>query len=113
MRTISAAEACDMLLSGVEPNEDFSVEGVVDLSNEKGLTTLPDQFRSAWELNVSGCTNLTRLPDGFHAHRLLLNHCAMLKSLPPGLKANSLQAVNAGLEALPDDLDVSYKLDLT
>lgn len=113
MRAVSAAEARDILLSGVQPSEDFSVEGVVDLSNETRLTTLPDQFRSAWELNVSGCTNLTRLPHGFEAHRLILNDCTALKTLPPALKANSLQAAKAGLETLPDDLNVSYKLDLT
>lgn len=113
MQTLNAEEARAMILSGKFPAQKVVVNGEIDLSNEKNLTHIPDGLHEIWGLNLSGCTALEKLPDNLNVHRLILDDCTSLTHLPSGLKAYSLQAQNTGLIALPDDIEVNYKLDLT
>jgi len=115
MLSLSPEEARKRILEQLPPfdNDDFEVSGDLDLSGESGLTTLPDQLRGAWGINLAGCTSLTSLPKDLKLHRLNVNDCTVLQSLPNGLSAHSIQAQRSGLRQLPDDLQVTYKLDLT
>jgi hypothetical protein len=115
MFTLSSEEARPRILGQLPllDNDDFQVSGDLDLSGETYLKKLPDQFRGAWGINLAGCTSLTTLPENLQLHRLNVNDCTALQSLPVGLRAHSIQAQRSGLRHLPDDLQVTYKLDLT
>jgi hypothetical protein len=115
MLTLSPEEGRTRILGQMPlfDDEDFQVAGDLDLSGDTSLTRLPDQFRGAWGLNLAGCTALTALPEGLQLHRLNISDCAALRTLPARLSAHSIQAQRSGLTRLPADLQVSYKLDLT
>ena len=78
-------------------NDDFEVNGDLDLSGDTSLIQLPAQFRGAWGINLAGCTALTSLPVNLHLHRLNINDCTALQTLPAGLNAHSIQAQRSGL----------------
>jgi len=68
---------------------------------------------TATELNLTGRADVAALPVGLTVKRLLVPGCTALTALPSGLRLYELQAANSGLEALPDDLEVAFRLDLT
>jgi hypothetical protein len=103
----------EMVISGHVPDEEFFVDGDLDLSSQQNLTTLPDTFRGAWGLNLEGCKNLTNLPPNLDVKRLNLNDCESLQILPAGLKSYEIQAQRSGLREIADDIEVDYRLDLT
>lgn len=113
MQHLTPEAAREMLLSGQTPTEDFFVDGILDLSNQRKLTTLPDNFRGAWGLNLTGCKNLTQLPDNLDIKNLNVTDCESLTTLPANLKSYEIQAQHSGLRSLPDGIQVDYKLDLT
>ena len=89
--TLSVQEARELILKGAAP-ENLSVQGHLKLSNQNELTTLPEN------LNVT---------------RLTLDGCSSLQELPRGLHCYELSLANTSIRALPDDLNVEYRLDLS
>ena len=88
---VPAKEARSLILRGVAP-AGLRVHGALDLSGEKRLTALPAGLQ-ALRIDVSGCT--------------------ALEELPPGLCCFEINAKGSGLRALPPDLRVENRLDLS
>src|SRR5688572_1796893 len=103
----------EMLLAGRAFNDDFFVDGDLDLSNQPDLTLLPDTFRGAWGLNLQNCKNLTHLPQNLDVKRLNISDCEALHTLPLGLKSYEVLAQRSGLREIRDGIEVDYRLDLT
>ncbi len=89
--SVSAQEARGLILSGAAP---------------RNLVVHDD-------LDLSGEQRLTALPAGLHVKSLRLNNCYMLESLPRGLQCYELVAQAVPLTSLPDDIEVSYRIDLS
>jgi hypothetical protein len=91
---------------------DLKVE-YLNLSQCTSLTELPDTLEVE-SLNLTGCTGLTRLPETIKVkHRLVIDQCPSIQTLPRGLRLQELSARGSGLTALPDDCQVTVSLDLT
>ena len=76
----------------------------VDLGNCQRLTSLPESLAaSAEDLDVSNCTALERLPEGFaRLVTLNLQGCAKVTELPEGLRVRgAIEVADSGLTALP------------
>jgi hypothetical protein len=84
----------------------------LDLSGIETLVELPAGLRVA-NLNLRGCTGLARLPEGLDVRHLTLVGCTGVSDLPRGLTCDVLNLQGTRVRSLPDDLCVSYRLDLT
>lgn len=90
--TVKAADkAFSLILKGNAP-AGLTVNGVLDFSNTPSLVTLP---------------------EGLTVRRLVLDECSNLCELPRGLHCYELSARATALRTLPDDIQVSYRLDLS
>lgn len=67
----------------------------------------------AGSLEFANDLALTWLPDDLQVRRLTLNNCRSLVELPRNLRCYELEMQNTTVRALPDDLVVEYRLDLT
>jgi hypothetical protein len=129
--TLSAEPAKELILQGAAP-DDLRVTGVLDLSQISTPLHLPNNLQVR-RLNLRGSMGLKDLPNGLQCYeldasftairtvpddivvesRLVLEGCALLTSLPAGLRVGSLILRDAlALQALPEDLHVNF-LDLT
>lgn len=88
---LSPDAARSLILSGQAP-EDLTVRGHLDLT---------------------GLRELRSLPAGLNVTRLTVNGCYNLTQLPARLTCFELSAKESGLTAIPADIQVSNKLDLT
>jgi hypothetical protein len=88
---IPADEARQLILQGIAP-AGLNVSGHLDFSQDTTLTALPDHLRTK-RLTLDGCSSLSSLPLGLHCYEL------------------SLQATP--ITALPLDIQVEYRLDLS
>jgi hypothetical protein len=59
--------------------------GYLDLSGWSDLERLPE-LQGAWALNLHGCVSLQTIPEGLKVGRLWLGDCVSLRVLPAGLK---------------------------
>jgi hypothetical protein len=84
----------------------------LDLSGNQDLVELPDGL-AVETLLLRGCTRLARLPDGLQVRFLNAVDCPGLTGLPRGLACDTLKLHGTRVRTLPDDLQVSYLLDLT
>jgi hypothetical protein len=86
--TMSPARAKQAILAGTAP-KNLTVTGNLDLSGCTGLTALPDGLSVSGWLYLSGCTGLTALPDGLSVSGGLdLSGCTGLTALPDGLSVS-------------------------
>ncbi len=108
---VSADKAKQMILGGKAP-AGLRVEGALDLAGSDRLTSLPAGL-SAGSINLSGCTALQSLPSGLRARTIRLNGCRSLSQLPGDLRCDVLEAQGLPVRALPSDLHVTYRLDLS
>lgn len=92
--------------------DERAMTGLLDLSNSPRLRSLPSDWHAA-SIDLSGCTALESLPPGLRLRSLKLNDCTSLRELPADLQCQVLEARNSGLRALPDDVRVTYRLDLS
>lgn len=68
-------------------DEVYIANGDLDFTGCTSLTSLPDGLQVGGYLNLYGCTNLTSLPDGLKVNGSLnLEGCTSLTSLPGGLQ---------------------------
>jgi hypothetical protein len=61
---------------------------------DSGITHIPESVHIANELNLSGCTQLAKLPRGLHIGTLNLAGCTRLTHLPEGLQVDFLDISN-------------------
>lgn len=108
---VSVQEAQSLLLRGNAP-ENLHVAGALSLADWKTLTRLPKGL-TVNSLDLTGCTNLEALPEGLKVRRLNLTGCVGLRSLPSGLECNELVLKDTVISRLPDNLKVSFRLDLS
>ncbi|HMZ80064.1 MAG TPA: hypothetical protein PLL06_10215, partial [Acidobacteriota bacterium] len=92
-------------------SENMVVNGHLDLSYRLTLKQLPKKLQ-ADSLDLSHCTSLKQLPEHLVVNRLILNGCTALERLPEGLRCFELDARNTPLSSLPQDLSVTYLLNL-
>ncbi len=109
--TVDAAEARKLILEGRAP-ANMQVTGSLDLSKSGQLERLPDGLH-AESIDLSGCRALRELPNDLRLKCLKLNDCPQLRTLPDGLQCEILELRNSALRALPADLSVRYRLDLS
>jgi hypothetical protein len=107
---VPARQARALILAGRAPRG-LTVAGHLDLSGRPELVDLPTL--TADSLDLSGCTGLRALPAGLAVGRLCLNGCTALGELPAGLRLYQLEMRQTRVRALPDDLRVGYRLDLS
>ncbi len=107
MSIYESEEATAAILSG-KARGPFTVNGAIDVSGKTQLTKLPSGMR-CFELNASA-TSLTKLPGDFEVESsLILRDCKKLKQLPAGLTVGTLDLQGcSALESLPEDLDVWF-----
>ena len=108
---VAAAEARRHILSG-EVAAGLRVSGHLDLSNQAGLTELPDGL-SVTSLDLSNCPALRALPAELQVRRLTLSGCTGLRQVPAGLRCYALDLRQTRLRSLPADLQVEYVLNLS
>ena len=84
----------------------------LEASNRSDLTAIATGFRVR-RLNLSGCVNLAQLPGGMEVRHLNVAGCTSLAELPAGLHCYEVGAQGSGLRAIPADLRVDFRLDLT
>ena len=90
------------------------VDGDLDLNHCEGLAYLPDNL-SVQSANLSGCTSLKALPEGFYAEGVLsLGGCTSLVKLPDGLMLAGFLSCSGctALTHIPEDLSVTGDVDL-
>jgi hypothetical protein len=90
--------------------------GDLNLTGCTGLTTLPEGLNVGGSLNLTGCTGLTALPEGLYVGSiLLLVGCTGLTALPEGMNVGGTLYLDGctGLTALPEGLNVGGDLYLT
>ncbi len=107
---VPAKQAAKLIRDGRAP-ANLRVEGHLKLAGLP-LRRLPDGL-AVETLDLTGCTELRELPPGLRVRRLTLNGCAALERLPDGFSCYELELRQTGIRALPDDLRVEYRLDLT
>lgn len=105
-------EAMQHIKAGTVPDGMFA-QGTLDFSGDETLTALPAGLAGAWTIKLENCTALETLPDNLEFNRLNLNGCKSLRQLPRGLRCYELLARGAGLESVPDDLKVDFKIDFS
>lgn len=88
---MEASDARRLILGGKAPAH-LTVKGDLDFSQEN---------------------DLTELPTGLTVERLILDHCSALRALPDGLHCTWLSAQGTPLTTLPNDLQVTSRLDLS
>lgn len=59
-----------------------------------GITAIPATVEITERLDLTGCTNLTRLPERLRVQHLIINDCTALEMLPDGLEFSHLEARN-------------------
>jgi hypothetical protein len=110
-RTFAYIDSGKLVLTDVAPAQ-FERAGRLDLSGNLDLIELPEGLRVD-QLFLRGCTRLTRLPKQLEVKFLSLADCTGITTLPKGLKCDTLNLQRTRVCALPDDLGVNYRLDLT
>ena len=90
----------------------FERSSRLDLSGSQDLVELPAGLR-VQHLFLRDCTGLTRLPEGLEVRVLSLAGCTGITELPAGLTCDQLNLQRTPVRALPADLKVAYRLDLT
>jgi hypothetical protein len=108
--SVSPAEARRRILAGDAPGG-MRVNGRLDLKDTR-LAELPPHLQVA-TLDLSGCKRLARLPQGLRVRHLILKGCTALTALRAGLSCYQLDLTASGIETLPADLRVEFRLDLT
>jgi hypothetical protein len=108
---VSAKEAQRLIQNGKAP-AGLWVKGHLNLSNQSCLQTLPSGLQ-ADSIDLSNCLALTTLPEGIKTRRLNLSGCRALRHLPAGLRCYELNLSGTVLAALPRDLQVEFRLDLS
>jgi hypothetical protein len=73
----------------------------------------PSGMHVTGSLNLSGSKRLRRLPEDLTCASLDISDCDALTELPRGLRCQYLNAQNSRLTALPADLNVKFRLDLS
>jgi hypothetical protein len=71
----------------------------------------PENMVVSGELNLSGQKNLRSLPKNLTCSSLDISETALLE-LPTGLKCNQFKAQRIQIRALPDDVQIRFRLDL-
>jgi hypothetical protein len=102
-------EARERILDGSAP-EDMEVEGCLEFRGERGLQ-LPLGLKVR-RLRLLDCPDLDNLPEGLRVRHLEIRGCPRLTTLPTGLHCYEISALESSLIALPDDLQVEFRLDL-
>jgi hypothetical protein len=110
-RTYAYLDSGTLVLTDVAPAQ-FERTGRLDLSGNLDLVELPDGLQVD-QLFLRGCTRLTRLPDRLDVKLLSLADCTGITGLPNGLTCDTLSLQRTRVCALPDDLRVRHRLDLT
>lgn len=113
MTSVVAASSVDpqlarqLILAGTA-DAPMRVDGVLDLSNQAGLRSLPRGL-TCRELDLSG-TALVELPDDLQVtSSLLLRNCVHLRRLPAGLSVETLDLQGcSALQQLPEGLDTWF-----
>ena len=96
-------------------NGNLKVGGDLDLSGCTGLTSLPEGLSVGGNLYLIGCTGLKSLPEGLSVRGdLYLCDCTGLTSLPEGLSVGGDLYLRGctGLTSLPENLSFGGNLDL-
>jgi len=110
-RTYAYFESGKLVLTDQAPAH-FERSDRLDLSSNLDLVELPAGLHVD-KLFLRGCTRLTRLPERLQVRLLSLADCTGITVLPSGLTCNSLNLQGTRVRTLPEDLRVSYRLDLT
>jgi hypothetical protein len=97
-----------LLISGRAP-ANFRIEGLLRLPPSKKVV-LPDGL-VADTLDVNGAP--VHFGKNISVRRLILKGAQGLKELPSSLRCGYLELQGTEIRALPSDLDVEYKIDLT
>lgn len=64
-------------------------------------------------LDFSNNTTLTELPPDLYVTHLTLDNCSSLETLPRGLRCQALSLQGTPIKSLPDDIQVTRRLDLS
>lgn len=110
-RTYAYLDSGKLVLTDVAADH-FETSGKLDLSGNTDLRELPDGLHVD-RLFLRGCTGLTRLPEHLDVKLLSLADCTGITALPGGLTCGSLNLRGTRVCALPHDLSVAYRLDLS
>jgi hypothetical protein len=95
----------------VLPN-DMTIHGTIWLDACQQFYHLPNNL-NVENLTIHDCPELYRLPNGLHCNNVEIVDCPNLSNLPAGLVCYGLKAQNLPLTALPGDLSVQHRLDLS
>lgn len=103
------------IIDGVLQLKNLRVKGDLDLTGCTALTALPEGLRVEGDLNLRGCTALTALPGGLQVYYWLdLAGCAALTALPDDISLFNFAILNGctALIALPNGFKVSGYIEL-
>jgi hypothetical protein len=103
------------VIDGVLQLKNLRVEGDLDLTGCTALTALPEGMRVEGDLDLRGCTALTALPGGLQVYYWLdLAGCTALTALPDDISLFNFAILNGctALTALPNGLKVSGYIEL-
>ncbi|CAM0117251.1 NEL-type E3 ubiquitin ligase domain-containing protein [Rhabdochlamydiaceae symbiont of Dictyostelium giganteum] len=92
------------------------MQGDLNLSGCTGFTSLPEGLKVKGDLNLSGCTGLISLPEGLQVEGdLNLSNCTAIRSLPEGLRVRGILNLSncTSLTSLPEGLQVGENLNLS
>ena len=82
---------------------DGPIDGDLNLSGNTGITALPEGLHVGGYLDLQGCTGITALPEGLHVGGSLdLQDCTGITALPEGLHVGgSLYLRGTGITEVP------------
>jgi hypothetical protein len=113
-RPVSPQETKHLLTTGLAP-AGLQIKGRLKLTDADCTgrnLALPVGLRAEC-LDLSDCSRLTWLPDDMQVGRLNLSGCHNLRRLPANLRCYELNLSGASITALPADLKVDFRLDLS
>ena len=106
----SPQHARDLLKKGTAPFG-MEVHGYLDLRGCTEIVRLPEGLRCD-VLDQTGCTKLIEIPSTTQVGRLILDKCSSLKPLPSDLKCNELRMHDSHFVEWTEGLNPTFKLDL-
>ena len=109
-KPLPSARARELILAGDAPT-DMAVSGHLNLSGRTDLRRLPDGL-AALSLDLTGCTTLERLPHNLKVSLLRLDGCSQLTELPAHLSCQCLEFRQGPIVTLPPALRIAHKLAL-
>jgi hypothetical protein len=108
---VDAGGARALILEG-RARAGIRVRGTLDLSGCPNLTELPEGL-SADVLDLHDCPSLRALPPGLTVRRLDVSGCASLREWPESLVCDELRLAGTPLSALPTGVTARQSLDLS